>query len=37
MFLMALETQADNWPDGSERDDWFLKAGKVGVALLGRQ
>lgn len=37
MLLMALETQADNWPDGSEMDDWFLKAGKVDVALLGRQ
>jgi len=28
MLLMALETQADNWPDGSEMDDWFLKAGR---------
>ena len=37
MLLMALETQADNWSDGSEMDDWFLKAGKVDVALLGRQ
>lgn len=37
MLLMALETQADNWPDGSGMDDWFLKAGKVDVALLGRQ
>ncbi len=37
LLLATMVTKADNWPDGSEMDDWFLQSGKVDVTQLGRQ
>ena len=37
LLLATMGAEADNWPDGSRMDDWFLQSGKVDVAQLGRQ
>lgn len=37
LLLATMGAEADNWPDGSKMDDWFLQSGKVDVAQLGRQ
>ena len=37
LLLATMGAKADNWPDGSRMDDWFLQSGKVDVAQLGRQ
>jgi polygalacturonase len=37
LLLATMGAEADNWPDGSRMDDWFLQNGKVDVAQLGRQ
>lgn len=37
LLLATMGAEADNWPDGSRIDDWFLQSGKVDVAQLGRQ
>ena len=37
LLLATMWAEADNWPDGSKMDDWFLQSGKVDVAQLGRQ
>lgn len=37
LLLATMGAEADNWPDGSKMDDWFLQSGEVDVAQLGRQ
>ncbi len=37
LLLATMGAEANNWPDGSRMDDWFLQSGKVDVAQLGRQ
>ena len=37
LLLATMGAEADNWPDDSRMDDWFLQSGKVDVAQLGRQ
>ena len=37
LLLATMGAEADNWPDDSKMDDWFLQSGKVDVAQLGRQ
>lgn len=37
LLLATMGAKADNWPDDSKMDDWFLQSGKVDVAQLGRQ
>ena len=37
LLLATMGAEADNWPDGSRMDDWFIQSGKVDVAQLGRQ
>lgn len=37
LLLATMGAEADNWPDGSKMDDWFLQSGKMDVAQLGRQ